>query len=413
MFHYHVSGKRKLDELVSAFLSALGAMALEVGNEQITVISFAANKFVWVKKGDLYFIALVSQHDSAEIYRVILQDLAGNFVSTYYSELRQEYPDLKKFSSFSATVETTLQKFSGIPGLARRYKTALLPVAELSSIKDCLDRIEEDPGILRGAVITDDEYILLSNLRAYELEDVFDFLESQSREKPEAETGSILSHPGLEKGTSFFVVGVPGRAICAFVVKSDETDADLANTAKGLVDRIRRLSFEGLKKVTPSKTEAPMAFYDYDVPVPLRPISEILNDLLALYPEVEEALLARLKQVLGKIGGETTISEIHEITGFSRAQVDETIAHLIAKGAVKVMRLYPKLGEKDKRFAAFLEVVGISTRDYKVLDIIWSHCTGELSIKEISRITGISVSKILDVLRELGAQVTFNKKAGA
>jgi hypothetical protein len=355
---------------------------------------------------------LVSQHDSAEIYRVILQDLAGLFVSNYYSELKREFPDFRKFTSFSATVESTLQKFSGIPGLARKYKTALLPIEEFTTIKENLNRVEENASVLRGAVITVDGYILLSNLRAYELEDVFDLLESNTKGTSSKHGGSIMSHPGLEKGTSFFIVRVPERAICAFVVRSDEIDEDLSCITRDFVDRVRRLGFEGLKRITPSRKEAPMAFYDYDVPVPLRPVSEILIDVAALFPEVDEAVISRLKRVLGKLGDETTISEIHEITGFSRAQVDEAIAHLIAKGIVKVMRLYPKLGERDKRFTAFLEVVGISTRDYKVLDAIWDHCTGDLSIKEISRITGIPVSKVLDVLKELGNQVTFKKKAG-
>ncbi|RLI53759.1 MAG: hypothetical protein DRO87_11130, partial [Candidatus Thorarchaeota archaeon] len=76
LFHYSVSGTRRLDELVAAFLSAVGSFAKEVSQDKIMVMSFAKDKLVWEKQGDLYFIALVSQEDSGEIHRVILQDLA-------------------------------------------------------------------------------------------------------------------------------------------------------------------------------------------------------------------------------------------------------------------------------------------------------------------------------------------------
>ena len=105
LFHYSVSGTRRLDELVAAFLSAVGSFAQEVSQDIITVMSFAKNKLVWERKGDLYFIALVSEEDSGEIHRVILQDLAEQFVSTYYYVLRRELPNSKRFRPYAENVE--------------------------------------------------------------------------------------------------------------------------------------------------------------------------------------------------------------------------------------------------------------------------------------------------------------------
>ncbi|MFW9921139.1 MAG: hypothetical protein ACFFED_16170, partial [Candidatus Thorarchaeota archaeon] len=90
LYHYSVSGEKKLDELVAGFLSALGGFVEQVSEEQIKVMAFATNKFVWEKKGDLFFIALVLKEDSAEIYRAILQTLSDQFVSKYYTILRNE-----------------------------------------------------------------------------------------------------------------------------------------------------------------------------------------------------------------------------------------------------------------------------------------------------------------------------------
>ncbi|MFW9964621.1 MAG: hypothetical protein ACFFCX_13715 [Candidatus Sifarchaeia archaeon] len=166
LFHYSVSGTRRLDELTAAFLSAVGSFAQEVSQDRIMVMSFAKSKLVWERKGDLYFIALVSEEDSGEIHRVILQDLAEQFVSMFYSELRRELPATKKFRPFADTVEVILQKFDGIPGLARRYKTILLPAQDLKSLKRVLSEVEINRDILRGGMVTSDGYVAVSNLRA-------------------------------------------------------------------------------------------------------------------------------------------------------------------------------------------------------------------------------------------------------
>lgn len=42
--------------------------------------------------------------------------------------------------------------------------------------------------------------------------------------------------------------------------------------------------------------------------------------------------------------------------------------------------LYLSLGEKDGRFAAYLEGALIPKRDYKVLNLVWTHCNGKRSM---------------------------------
>ncbi|MGD9397292.1 MAG: hypothetical protein PVJ05_12745, partial [Candidatus Thorarchaeota archaeon] len=203
LFHYSVSGTRRLDELAAAFLSAVGSFAKEVSQDRITVMSFARNKLVWERKGDLYFIALVSEEDSGEIHRVILQDLAEQFVSMFYSDLRRDLPDSKKFRPFADIVELTLQKFDGIPGLARRYKTILLPAEELNTLKRVLSEVEVNRDILRGGMVTADGHVAVSNLRAYELEVVLDFLPTVNKKV------EMRDHSSIEKGTSFLLMQIP------------------------------------------------------------------------------------------------------------------------------------------------------------------------------------------------------------
>ncbi|MFW9976121.1 MAG: hypothetical protein ACFFDQ_12695, partial [Candidatus Thorarchaeota archaeon] len=242
LFHYSVSGTRRLDELTAAFLSAVGSFAQEISKDRIMVMSFEKNKLVWERKGDLYFIALVSEEDSGEIHRVILQDLAEQFVSMFYSDLRKELPASKKFRPFADIVEVTLQKFDGIPGLARRYKTMLLPAQDLNSLKRALSEVEINRDILRGGVVTSDGYVAVSNLRAYELEAVLDFLPTVKNKV------EMREHSSLEKDTSFLLMQIPKKGVCAFVVKlgmSEKTYLDLINPFTSL---LQLTSFERARK---------------------------------------------------------------------------------------------------------------------------------------------------------------------
>jgi hypothetical protein len=57
--------------------------------------------------------------------------------------------------------------------------------------------------------------------------------------------------------------------------------------------------------------------------------------------------------------------------------MEEALAPQISQGAIHIMRLYPSLGERVVRFAAYLEVARFPKRDYKVLNSVWTHCNGK------------------------------------
>lgn len=404
LFHYSVSGTRKLDELAAAFLSAVGSFAQEVSQDRITVMSFAKNKLVWERKGDLYFIALVSEEDSGEIHRVILQDLAEQFVSMFYSDLRRELPDSKKFRPFADVVEVTLQKFNGIPGLARRYKTILLPSQDLNTLKRVLSEVEINRDILRGGMVTTDGYVAVSNLRAYELEAVLDFVPTV---KEKAET---KEHSSLEKGTAFLLIQVPNKGISAFVVKlglSEKTYLELVNP---FVSLLQLTSFSNARKFEPDKIEGPISFYDHDTVESTMSAEDIRRETKMALSSFSESVQAGALRMVNAIGGTSTVAEIHEASGLIREQADEILAQLIAKGIVRIAKLFPIMEDRDQRFAAFLEVIGIKKKDYDVVESIWKFCNGSLSVREIEERSGIPASRILEVLRSLGNHVEWPKE---
>ncbi len=399
-----MSGTRRLDELAAAFLSAVGSFAQEVSQDKITVMSFSTNKLVWERKGDLYFIALVSEEDSGEIHRVILQDLAEQFVSMYYSDLRRELPDSKKFRSFADVIEVTLQKFDGIPGLARRYKTILLPAQDLNTLKRVLSEVEVNRNILRGGMVTPDGYVAVSNLRAYELETVLDFLPTV-REKV-----MMKEHSSLEKGSAILFVQIPKKGVSAFVVKlgmSEKTYLDLINPFTSL---LQLTSFENARKFEPDKVEGPISFYDFDAVEAAVPIEDIRRETKMSLSAFSESIQSGALRLVNAIDLTTTVSEVVEASGLIREQADEVLAQLIAKGVVRISKLFPSMEDRDERFVAYLEVIGIKKRDFDVVESIWKYCNGSLSLREISERSDIPTQRILEVLRALGNHVQWLKQ---
>ncbi|MCK5237917.1 MAG: hypothetical protein KAR33_00125 [Candidatus Thorarchaeota archaeon] len=409
LFHYSVSDEKKLDELVAGFLSALGAFAEEVGEQQIKVMSFAQNKFVWERKGDLYFIALVAMDDSEEIYRAILQNLSDQFVSKYYSELRKDIVAHKEFYEFTETLEVTLQKFDGIPGIARRYKTGLLPLASLRSLKLSLTEIESAPQILRGALVTLDGFIVVSNLRTYELEAALDRI---GRLDPsiDLDNSRFAKHSSLEPKTSFFLYPAKNIGIASFIVLDGVEPKILEDAIDPFIRAIKATSFEEMKKVYPLTPEKQMGFYDYDVIIPTPSLNEVMDDFSRVSAGLPSSALANILAFVRAADGNRTILEIQEAANLSEVAVTEAIANLVMWGAVQVAQLFPVIGERDDRFAAYLEVIGIPKKEFDILDIIWKYCTGGLSIREISEKSNIQPSRIVEILRKLGNYVTWQQE---
>ncbi len=402
LFHYSVSGTRKLDELAAAFLSAVGSFAQEVKQDRITVMSFETNKLVWERKGDLYFIALISEEDSGEIHRVILQDLAEHFVSMYYSVLVKELPDAKRFRPFADVVEAILHKFDGIPGLARRYKTILLPTKDLNRIKKSMAEVEINRDILRGGLITFDGHIAASNLRAYELEAVLDYIPSLKQNI------EVREHSSLEKASALFMVKINEKCVCAFVINLGLSEKTYMELLRPFISLVQLTSFEDARKFEPDKMEGPITFYDFDAVEPIDSIEDIRQEVQLLYSKSSEVLRSGALRMVNSLGKMNTVLDIHDSSGLQREQSDEMLANFIAKGMVRITKLFPVLEDRDERFAAYLEVIGIKKRDYDIVNSIWKYCNGSLSLKEIAERTSIPASRIKEVLGELGNHVTWS-----
>ncbi|TFG11531.1 hypothetical protein EU537_12090 [Candidatus Thorarchaeota archaeon] len=408
LYHYSVTGEQKLDELVSGFLSALGSMAEKISSQQIRVMSFEKNKFVWERRGDVFFIALVYREDSAEIYAAILNELSEQFVGKFYEKLRRSIVSRRDFLHFTEIVESTLQKFNGIPGLARRYKTALLPISELRMLKSKMAEVEKASKSLRTAILTKDGFIIASNLRAYENEAFLD-LHDLTKEIT-INTDELSAHASLDPDTRFFVTEVGDLILIATVMKSSSIES-IRNSLKPLMDHVVSIDVSKAKRIEPIREEEHFAFLDSDIVIPNYEPEDI-DEILSRFAEIDDEDLSKIRNVLQNTTKHSTIIDLIERTGLDRPVLVELLAQLIAKDIARITNVYPVIKKKDERFSAYLEVIGMPKKDYDVVDTIKQYCNGTYSIKEIATKTGISATRIISVMKQLGENVKWQKSRG-
>lgn len=113
-------------------------------------------------------------------------------------------------------------------------------------------------------------------------------------------------------------------------------------------------------------------------------------------------------RVLSAIDGKTSIFDIGRNLVLSESEVSEIIEYLAIRGLLRVSKLCPVLQEKDARFDAYLDLIGLPSRDYQLLDRAKSLCNGNHSLVEISERLGVVPEQLYDVLDKLGDEVQWN-----
>lgn len=115
IFNYSNTETRKLDELLSGFLSAITSFATEFGEKSIQSLSFEGSELLYEQFGtDYLFIFLVETGSSEKVLRVVLRELSKRFVSRYQNELKMDIPILDVFMDFESDVRGVLSYYEGI-----------------------------------------------------------------------------------------------------------------------------------------------------------------------------------------------------------------------------------------------------------------------------------------------------------
>lgn len=128
IFHFSISEKKKLDELLSGFLSAITSFATEFGEKSVQRLSFEGSELLYEQYGTEYlFIFLVESGSSEKVLRVILRELTKRFVSRYENELKMEIPVLDVFMDFEIDVRGVFSYYEGILVIMASLSAFVIP----------------------------------------------------------------------------------------------------------------------------------------------------------------------------------------------------------------------------------------------------------------------------------------------
>ncbi len=145
VFQYSRTEARKLDELLSGFLSAITSFATEFGERSIQSLTFEGSELLYEQfGGDLLFIFLVETGSSEKVLRAVLRELSRKFVARYETELKMDIPILDVFMDFEQEVKGVFTYYEGILLLISSLSAFVIP--ELK--KDKLDIVIRSGGFL-------------------------------------------------------------------------------------------------------------------------------------------------------------------------------------------------------------------------------------------------------------------------
>jgi aminopeptidase-like protein len=112
-------------------------------------------------------------------------------------------------------------------------------------------------------------------------------------------------------------------------------------------------------------------------------------------------------RVLSAIDGNTSLYDISRSLGLSETGISEVVEYLAIRGLLRVSKLCPLIQEKDARFDAYLDLIGLPSKDYQLLERAKTLCNGDRSLMDISERLGVVPEQLYEVLQKLGDEVEW------
>ncbi len=269
VFHYALSESKRLDELLSGFLTAITSFASEFGERSVQSLSFEDSEILYEQTEDAIFIFLVENQAPERILRIVLQELSIKFIKQYEHELSLNVAYDDMFTDFTSIVKEVFDYYEGV-------------------------------------------LILISKLSSY------------------------------------------------VVPEKDENALQQVTEQAPFLDEFHRaFGNEGIR-------------------------------------------------VLETINGKKTIEQLSVDLSMEETKVREIIEYLTIWGVLRISQLCPKFGADNERFDAFLDLIGLPSKDYQLLKKARPLCTGTRSITEISERLNVPADRIYEVLMKVGDEVKWN-----
>ncbi len=112
-------------------------------------------------------------------------------------------------------------------------------------------------------------------------------------------------------------------------------------------------------------------------------------------------------RVLEAIDGKTSIDKLSLRMGLEDEEVSEVIEYLTIWGILSILQMCPQFSQDDARFDAFLDVIGLPSKDYQLLQRAKQFCNGTRSVVEISERLGVTPDQLYEMLEKLGDEVKW------
>jgi hypothetical protein len=160
IFHHSVGSTKKLDELLSGFLSAINSFASEFGEKSVQSLSFEGSEIMYEQSEDnVIFIVLVDNLSPKKVVRMVLRDLSRKFYIKYSEELERNIPIKEKYMDFSTDVERTYKYYDEILNVTTNLSPYVVPsikkhaLAIASGSDRLIDDFHRDFGIAGSKIL--------------------------------------------------------------------------------------------------------------------------------------------------------------------------------------------------------------------------------------------------------------------
>lgn len=113
-------------------------------------------------------------------------------------------------------------------------------------------------------------------------------------------------------------------------------------------------------------------------------------------------------RILPEIDGKTSIYDMSRNLGVSIDEISDIIEYLAIRGLLKVSKICPIIKSNDSRFDAYLDLIGLPSKDYQLLERAKSFCNGDRPLVDISERLGVVPERLHEVLEKLGEEVEWH-----
>ncbi len=135
VFHYSFSGARRLNDLLSGFLSAITSFASEFGERSVQSLSFQGSEILYEQaEKDTIFIMLVDMGAPIHILRAVLRDLSKKFLTKYESVLGSSLLVRDLFDDFEAEVHRAINYYEALLLVTSKLGPFVVPAINKESL---------------------------------------------------------------------------------------------------------------------------------------------------------------------------------------------------------------------------------------------------------------------------------------